>query len=80
MELEKTYLIRKIFRINTKFGPSVIANFGDFKVNLPNRFRAWMDDKKITILNLSAGESKLGLKYIEKKFDKYNMIEFVNIK
>ena len=49
LEIERSYVVHNIRRIQTKFGPSIIIHINDggeeYQVFLPNRIVAAMDEK-----------------------------------
>ena len=68
------YPIKKISIIQGKYGPGIIAEMDEFKVNLPKRFHKTLSEGTIEILNK---RNKLALKYVGLKDNKYALVEFV---
>uniref|UniRef100_A0A1B6KJU8 Uncharacterized protein n=1 Tax=Graphocephala atropunctata TaxID=36148 RepID=A0A1B6KJU8_9HEMI len=77
LEENKKYRILNLERIKAKFGLTIIAELEEFKVNLPNRFVAVLDDKKIKEMNKKDNLHliKIGTKEVKDK--ECAMITFV---
>ena len=76
LELNKKYKVIKFEKIKGKFGPTILAELEDGKLNLPKRFVKTFDDKVIKDLN------KQSLNMIIKEFKTFQekdtpIIDFV---